>query len=194
MDYVTRIMAELRIKLTGAVDTNLKMGLFAAVDDFCQQTDAWKEDIIFTTVAYAPDVVYDLVPTKGVPLRLLDLYVTEGRLGRSGMMQTPGVLTLTQPWSAGVGMTAVISLHPVDPTAVANDFPDIPEWMYERFWQAFVDGTIMKLAAEQDKPYTNNSLVAWHGQKFRNWMAIARADGTKANVASAQAWRFPSFA
>ena len=194
MDYISRIMANARIKLTGAVDAAIKVELFNVVDDFCRETDIWQETIPFVTVANTPDLVYDLVPTLGTIIRLVGLNVTGQARQTSGIMRVPGELMLVTPFDAGVDINATVSLAPLDPTEGGTDFPEIDDWIWQRYFALLIDGLIYKMAVQPDKPYTDSSLVVYHGKRFRNAMSIARADNIKSNVADGQAWRFPDFA
>jgi hypothetical protein len=194
MDYISRIMAGARIRLTGAVDDAIKLALFETVDEFLRETNVWKEAIPFITVAHAPDLVYDLVPTKGTILRLVGLNVTGQVRQISGVMQVPGELFLVTPFDSGVDITATVSLAPLDPVAVGSEWPDIDPWIYQRYYTALIDGLIMKMASQPDKPYTSDNLVVYHGKRFRNAIGVTRADIEKGNVGDGQAWRFPSFA
>jgi len=194
MDYITRIMANARTRLTGVVDDALRMGLFEAVDEFCRETDIWQEDIAFDTVTYTPDLVYDLVPTEGTILRLIALKVTGQTGSLNGTMRVPGELKISSMLNADVNVTATVSLSPIDPVEVGSEFPVIDAWIWQRHFTALTDGLIMKMASQVDKPYTSGTLVEYHGRRFRNAIGVARADNIKANLADGQAWQFPDFA
>lgn len=195
MDYITRIMASARVRLTGVVDDAIKLELFNTVDEFCRETDIWQEAIPFTTLPYVVDLVYDLVPTEGTILRLVDLTPADQPRPRTlnGTMRVPGELILHTPWNAGVDLVATVSLAPVDPTEAGTEFPVIADWIWQRHFTALVDGLIMKLAMTPDKPYTDPNLVIFHGKRFRNAIGVARMDNQRANLAGGQAWRFPEF-
>src|SRR6188768_3751257 len=196
MDYITRIMAAARVRLTGAVDDAIKLEIFNTLDDFCRETDVWQEAIPFTTVAYTYDLVYDLIPTEGTILRLVDLYAANTVRPRplAGTMRIPGELILQSNFDAGTPLVAVVSLAPVDPTEVGTDFPVVGDWIWQRYFNPILDGVISKMAMVPDKPYTDGDIAVYHGRRFRNAIGVARADNTKANVADGQAWRFPDFA
>jgi hypothetical protein len=193
MDYITRLMANARMHLTGAVDDAIKVELFNAVDEFCRETDMWTEDIVFPTVA-GTEMVYDLVPTLGTILRLVDLRRVEGNMPVHGHMRIPGELILPFAFEADTQIRATVSLAPLDPTQTATDFPEIDAWLWDRHFNTFVHGVIYKMASQPDKTYSDTELVAFHGQKFRNHIGIARADNIRANTTDGQAWRFPDFA
>lgn len=194
MDYISRIMNAARVRLTGAVDDAIKLELFNAADEFCRETDIWQERIPFVTVPPTPDVVYDLVPTEGTILRLLDLNRDDGsRITWPATMRIPGELVLPTQWEAGTNLVATVSLAPIDPTEAGTEFPIIGDWIWSRHFTALVDGLITKMAMVADKPYTDANLALYHGRRFRNAIGVARADNIKANMADGQAWRFPDF-
>lgn len=186
-------MANARMHLTGAVDDAIKVELFNAVDEFCRETDIWQEEIPFSTIAGA-GIVYDIVPTNGTILRLVDLRRVDGSIPISGTMRVPGELVLPFSFDAGTQMLVTVSLAPLDPTQVGSDFPVLDQWIWERHFQTLVHGVIYKMASQPDKTYTDGALVKFHGNKFRNEIGIARADNVRANTTDGQAWRFPDFA
>lgn len=191
MDYITRIMANARIKCTGAVDAALRLELFNVLDEFCKETDVWREAIQVTTVA--GDVEYTLTPTEGRCLRLLELYTTNGQVGVGGSMPVPGELRLFREQEAGMLLDAIVSLIPVDPTDT-DDFPIVADWLWERYTTEFIDGLLYKMMVQTGKPYSNPQLAMYHGRKWRNAISVARADTIKQNKADGQAWRFPRYA
>lgn len=192
LNYASRILANSRVKCTGVVDSNIKLELFNAVDEFCKQTNHWQEDIPVTVVA-GDNVVYDLVPTLGSPLRLISLKITDSKIPVLGSMGVPGELLVDPTVAVGTALTATISLFPLDPLDTDPEgFPVIADWMWPRYYQEFTDGVLYKLLTQQDKPWTNAQLGAFHGQRWRNALGTARADGGNKNVADGQAWRFPT--
>jgi hypothetical protein len=66
--------------------------------------------------------------------------------------------------------------------------------LWLRYFPAFEDGLILKMASQPEKPYTSAQLANFHGARWRQALGNARADMAKANVADGQAWRFPQFA
>jgi hypothetical protein len=103
-------------------------------------------------------------------------------------------LILPFAFEADTQIRATVSLAPLDPTQTATDFPEIDAWLWDRHFNTFVHGVIYKMASQPDKTYSDTELVAFHGQKFRNHIGIARADNIRANTTDGQAWRFPDFA
>jgi hypothetical protein len=190
MNYVTRIMANARVHLTGAVDDAIKLELFNAVDEFCKETNVWREEIPVTIIE-GTGIVYDLVPTLGKCLRLIDLYISDNKIRVVGEMLVPGELTITSPLGVGVVLTSVVSLQPFDPTDDTNNFPVVADWIWERYSVEITHGLIYKMTTQPNKPYSNTATAAYHGRKFRNAISVARADQTSGNIAGGQRWRFP---
>jgi len=193
MDYVTRLMAAGRIRLTGAVDDAIKLAIFTVVDEFCRETDIWQETIEFDTIA-GTDVVYDLVPTLGTILRLLWVEQGTTKAPATGTMQVPGELILPNIYTPGTHVAATVSLAPLDPTDPTNQFPVMADWMWQRYYPYFEDGLVLHMATQPGKPYTDPNLAAYHGRRWRKAIGVARADAVKANIADGQLWRFPAFA
>jgi hypothetical protein len=193
MDYVTRLMANARIALTGAVDDALKLNIFKVLDEFCRETNIWQETIEFDTIA-GTDIVYDLVPTLGTILRLMWVRQGEAKAPSFGSMAIPGELILPNIYTPLTHVYATVSLAPIDPTEMGTDLPVVADWLWQRYFPAFEDGLILKMSIQPEKPYTNANLATYHGQRWRQALGIARADAAKLNVADGQFWRFPQFA
>jgi len=193
MDHVTRLMANARIALTGAVDDAIKLNIFKVLDEFCRETNIWQETIEFDTIA-GTDIVYDLVPTLGTILRLIWVRQGDAKAPAWGTMEIPGELILPNIYTPQTHIYATVSLAPTDPTEVGTDLPVVPDWFWHRYFPAFEDGLILKMASQPEKPYTSAGLANFHGQRWRQALGVARADAIKANVADGQLWRFPTFA
>lgn len=193
MDYVTRLMANARIALTGVVDEAIKLNIFKVLDEFCRETNIWQETIEFDTID-GTDIVYDLVPTLGTILRLIWVRQGDAKAPAFGTMEIPGELLLPNIFTPATHIFATVSLAPTDPTQIGTDLPVVADWLWLRYFPAFEDGLIAKMAAQPGKPYTSAGLVNFHGQRWRQALGVARADAIKANVADGQLWRFPQFA
>jgi hypothetical protein len=186
-------MAFARVHLTGVVDDAVKLGIFSMVDEFCRETNVWQETIEFDTIE-GNDVVYDLVPTLGTIIRLMWTRQGNAQAPAGGVMDIPGELVLPNIYTPGTHILATVSLAPLDPVDAGNSFPIIADWMWPRYYPAFEDGIVLKMASQPDKPYTDVNLAAYHGRRWRQAIGVARADAVKSNIADGQLWRFPQFA
>lgn len=186
----TRILNNAMVHLPGSVESAVKLELFNVMDQFFKETDIWKEQIEFTTDA---DDTYEVTPTLGTIVRLVRVFDPDTEVPVTASMEVLGDLVLKTVPSNATDYVVEVSLTCVDPVTVGG-FPDCPDWIVTRYREAFTDGLIAKMAAQQKKPYTDAGKVNLHGRLFRKAIAGARADTERKNVRSAQAWRFPSFA
>lgn len=67
----------------------------------------------------------------------------------------------------------------------------LPEWMYDAYFQSWLDGTLSKLFMMPAKPWTNKELVIYHGRRFRNSMAFHKQEARRGFVYNKPVWRFP---
>jgi hypothetical protein len=68
---------------------------------------------------------------------------------------------------------------------------EIPEWMFDMFFQDFYDGTLGKLYAMPSKPWSSKELTNYHGKRFRNAMALRKQEANRGFVYNRPAFRFP---
>jgi hypothetical protein len=67
----------------------------------------------------------------------------------------------------------------------------LPDWMYDMFFQDFVDGTLARLMAMINKPWSNTTIGAYHSKRFRNAMAYRSQEARRGFTFNRQTWRFP---
>lgn len=68
---------------------------------------------------------------------------------------------------------------------------NLPEWMYDMFFQDFLDGTLGRLMGMLSKPWSNTTLGAYHHKRFRNAMAFRSQEARRGFAFNRQTWRFP---
>jgi len=69
---------------------------------------------------------------------------------------------------------------------------EIPEWMYDTFFRAWVDGVQASMMSQISKPYSNPEAAKYHGRRFRNQMAYHKQEADRGFVYERRSWRFPS--
>jgi hypothetical protein len=186
-----RIIDNARIHLPGAQDITLKLELFNALDEFCQTSLIWQEDINFNV---KPNVqLYYLVPGEpGTIVRLMHMVGTD-KFPVYGSMQTPGDLILRTAPNDITTYTATVAKTVTDPTD-RDGFPEISKWILERYHNEILEGLLYRMMMQAAKPYSNEKLSIFHLRKFRGACANARTDMMRKNVYRTQAWRFPKYA
>ena len=68
---------------------------------------------------------------------------------------------------------------------------DIPEWMWDMYFDVWEDGTVARLFAMPAKPWSNLVLAQYHSKRFRNKMAFRKQEIARGFVYNSPAWRFP---
>jgi|SRR6186713_2374479 len=68
----------------------------------------------------------------------------------------------------------------------------VPDWVWDTYFQEFLDGTLSRLYGMPAKPWASNSHAIYHGRRFRNQMATRKQEATRGFVYGAPGpWRFP---
>ena len=67
----------------------------------------------------------------------------------------------------------------------------LEEWMWDMFFQDFLDGALGRLYAMPAKPWASPNQAVYHGKRFRNSMAYRKQEAIRGFAHSVPAWRFP---
>lgn len=188
----TRMMANARSRVPGALDDVMKHELFSALDEFFQKSEIWREEVEVPIVADEDEYEVEPDATSASITRLYSL-VDENDTSVPATMSEIGLLVLNTVPVAAATLTAKLILKPSEPLLVTG-YPNCPEWILERYWLPIVDGLLSRMMSMPMKPYTNAVLAAYHGRLFRNGIAQANADVRTGNLYNGQAWTFPRFA
>ena len=93
---------------------------------------------------------------------------------------------------------AAITLSPsvlesgvADPDTVSEWALD--EWLYPRYFQDWLDGTLGKMMSHPTKPYSNPQLSLFHMKKFQKAKAFAAQEARRGFVYNRPVWSFPRF-
>lgn len=68
---------------------------------------------------------------------------------------------------------------------------DVPEWMWDMYFQEWLDGTEGRLFGMKSKPWTDTTLAQYHAKRFRNQMAYRKQETMKGFTWGQPGWRFP---
>lgn len=79
------------------------------------------------------------------------------------------------------------------PSCIECDCGDwsVPDWMYDTFFQDWLDGTLGRLYAMPAKPWSSPVHAQYHGRRFRNAMAQRKPQANKGFTYGIPGWRFP---
>lgn len=188
----SRFFKRARTRLPGAIDDQIRLELFAVLDEFFKESNAWWEEIrvpvITTKLAYE----FESDEPAAQIIRLLKTYTADD-VAVKAIMPTPGVLEIAYAPSQNLNYYALVSLTVSDP--VDDDgYPVIPDWVMLRYRETIMDGTLANMMAQVNKPYSSERMAVYHARRFRNGIGVARAEALRRNMYAYNAWRFPSFA
>ena len=189
MNYdLSRLMDNLRIRLTGALDTVLKLELFSALNDFFQNSNCWYEDVDFQVTAGV--TAYTVTPSSvAATVRLLGL-VNSAEQSVAAVLALPDTLTLVNAPSKTDTFTARIALT-VDDPVTRDEFPNFPGWVLNKYNNDIQNGVLGRMMTQIAKPYTNERMAIYHTRAFRNAIAFAKVEAMHQNVYRGQNWKFP---
>jgi hypothetical protein len=68
---------------------------------------------------------------------------------------------------------------------------DIPDWMFETYFQDWEDGILARLYSMPAKPWRDMVLAQYHGKRFRNEMALRKQEAARGFEYNVQNWQFP---
>lgn len=67
-----------------------------------------------------------------------------------------------------------------------------PEWVWDMYFQDFLDGTLAKLYGMPSKPWSSEKHALIHHRKYRNLMAFRKQESARGFIYGAPGpWRFP---
>lgn len=68
---------------------------------------------------------------------------------------------------------------------------NLPEWMYDMFFQDWLDGVLGRFYQMPAKPWSEPTKAVYHHKRFRNAMAFRKQEATKGFVYGSPGWHFP---
>jgi hypothetical protein len=170
----------------------------------------WPWDILyFNTVAYFDEYVHSSDPTSKTmqATRMLSPSQTQNYRGLRGSNLTPsdgprqfmtynerpGAMQVYPALSENLtdsGIVPWVSLG-FPARSVCSAIPVI----FERYWyEHILDGATARLMGQQDKPYTNPRMAAYHGRRFRNGISEARDMARRQFNTTDSGWQYPKWA
>ena len=186
----TRIMDTVQIQLPGVRVDVAKHELYMVVDQFLDESNIWREEVVFNTVAGVTE--YDLEPENVAYVARLFGVFTENNSRMSATMMEPAIVVLNVEPSSAFELTAVYSLR-LKQANSSDDFPTVPQWLLRKYRAGVLDGVKARLMMQPAKPYTNERLSIVHERRFISAISAARNEASRKNLWGAQAWRFPEF-
>lgn len=107
----------------------------------------------------------------------------------------PDFITVTSPPDESQRQypMAVVAALTISRSCLEEDCGDwaLPEWLYDTYFQDWLDGTLSRLAMMPAKPWTSKELAVYHGKRFRNFMAMRKQEAQRGFAYGKQTWNFP---
>ena len=195
-----RFMGQVRTKLAGASDAGIKAELFEVLDEFCDDTTAWQEQIALNALAAtntSTNLVYDLVPQQGgTIIRLLGVFDPNQIFvpafiptGANSDLEV-GQLNLVNPVNTAQVLTVLVAKTVLLPTQ-KDQIPVFDQTLFRRYLRVMIDGVLGKMMGHQSKSYSNAAGSTYHLTKYQDGKAMARVQTARQNTFGAQSWTFP---
>ena len=195
--HIQRVVDSARVNLPGATEGMLRLELFNVVEEFCRETNAWRNCICFSLVPQKCE--YPIYPTDsaGEIYRLLGVESacpTDPRFTAHAWMPLPGIVRIDFPPSAYQDLHAMVALSPSE-LGRNEQYPGLPDHMWSEYGPILTAGVIGKLMAQPAKPYSSTQLAPSYLGKYRREIARTRMFLQHGRLQDGQRWTFPqSFA
>lgn len=193
---IERILKDVRGQTPGALMDAIRAELFNTMSDFLVFTNIWTEE--FDIAVNSTDLSYTVTPVEGGRLLLLlNLYDSEDLLKQPVarcQMRVPGQITFWRAPPDNTTWVAVISKSVVTTVDADGNPDDVPDWIWERYYDVLLAGTLQRMFGQGGKPYTNPQGMAYWGRVYLSGKSQARVANIKANVQNQQVAGFPYFA
>lgn len=195
-----RFINQMRTKLAGSSDAGVKAELFEVLDEFCDDTSAWQEQLALNVIAGSisvPNTVYDLVPQQGGTIIRLMAVFDPNQIPVPAFLPTGatnvsevGQLNLVNPVNTNQTLTVFVAKTVLLPTN-KDEIPDFDQTLFRRYIRTIMDGTLGRMMGHQNKTYSNAGGSTYHLQRFKDGCSMARVQVQRQNTFGAQAWAYP---
>lgn len=176
-----------RVRLPGALDGVILLELQRLLDDICDKTNAWVEQVAFQSVV--GQVSYEVFPVQGDPIRLMNVVDSaDPAIARPWdvYMGYPNTLQFRTAPSTAQTYYANISVMPDD------DFPvTVPTWFWSKYHGMIVDGILGRMMSQIAKPYSSPANAKMHTAAFNSAVNSARVEALRRYRFRGQGWLFP---
>lgn len=160
------------------------MELWSAIEEFCNRSTYWREQVTWNLAAGQRD--YDFNPVAGNAVAAWVMRV-EG-LVKFNVIPVAILHDLGDVSQARSGC-AEVACRP------SRLDPYLPGFIIEQWFDTLLAGARQRLFAQVAKPYSNAAMAEYNLKLFRAGIRRARDNVTRGNVAGGTAgWRFPYFA
>lgn len=187
---IERLLNNATVNLPGVLPAAIQLEFFNVMDEFCQKSHAWREDIYLDLEI--GETEYEIYSEeRGAIISLLS-FNSETGTPNAATMSVPGRIILGTAPSEIYTCIAKVAVTVV-PTG--SEYPTFPDWLWNSYSSGLIDGVLGRMMAQMAKPYSNERMSVYHLRLFNNVIARARSEADHQNLKGGQKWRFPqSFA
>ena len=202
-DDFAYFMKQAQIKIPGASDAGIKEELFDVLDEFCEDSLAWRETLTIpilagtTTGNVSSNTTYTLTPQDGGYIFMLigvwdpnnipqPAYLPTGEGGGVSI----GLLTFVNPYNINQTMSVAVAKTVTLPND-AKEVPIFSETLFRRWHRYILDGLVGKMMDQPNKSFTDQKQADYHLRRWESGKAMARTQTERENTYGAQAWSFP---
>ena len=185
------LYAEVKKDVPSCPDALIKQQAFMTVNDFCQYTNIWQENITIPIVAGTS--TYTLTVADGKINRLMFVYDANAptkNWPQSGIaMRVPGTLELYRAPQQNGSWVAIVAKRPFNLNV--DGWPVIDEWIIDKYEDWLAAGTTARIVSTPQKPYTNPIAARDNQRTYIEGRSLARANDGYGNIYNAAGWRYP---
>jgi hypothetical protein len=177
-----RVYDNVQAKLPAVQLPVIQMELWNVVQEFCRLSSYFRVEVNFFMQPGQQMVDFNPYSSDMSVYQVLDVkYLPSYRVEPPAMLiNTGSVLTVTQGW-------ALLALKP-------TEFGTLPPILFDLWFEAMLNGTLARLFAQPQKPYTNPQLAETHMRIFRAEVRRAKDQAERYNSGQQPTWCFPYFA
>lgn len=184
--YLTQLLGQAKVVLTGASDAEMRVQFFDVLREFFDNSNSWLENIGITVIPHLLD--YQLQPLSGRIIRLNGVY-DQNNVPQNAVMPVPGLLHFLYPYNDVLPMSAIVIKNVDGPLECFP--PDFPEWLLPQYGVGLLDGILGRMMAQPGQSWADRATATYHLQRFRDCYCKARVATRLANTVGAQAWAYP---
>jgi len=191
-DQAERLLQTLRTQIPGVTDDMLNLQLFNVIDEFFRRTNAWQH---YDDIPLQENIQQYVIPVPSGAVIVRAMGASHNGMPITFQMSPPDLVWLfhqpdlpmiEHPVVMGVSLSVA-----KDCMAKSCDCWEIPEWCWNSFFQAWLDGVLARFYSMPAKPWSNSAQAVYHHKRFRNLMGGHKQEAEKGFVHSLPGWNFP---
>lgn len=186
---VTRLYDNVQAEVPAIGLSAIKLAAWNTIEDFYIQSTTRREHTYWRMPAGVTAIDFNPYDENWVVAWILDYCGLPANMGK---VEHPSILRdLTYPTPASErDGEALLALKPASFDAVnAGGVPDL----WSTWFQAILDGTLMRLYGQPAKPYSSPQLAQFHGRKYSAGVVSARGIAIR-SYTNGPRWQYPYFA